>query len=329
MKSLTGIKKVTFDAVKAEDLTTRKQFNEALREKIKEVVGGEWNYYSFMDKKYQVFEIIADMFPVAVQASLAGKFERFADFHDTAMGDQNVFTVEDNEIYPVWTASRGNGDIERQKIVDRKFTVPTQTKSIKFYDELDRFMAGDITVDRMTMKAVDAHGNYVGSLISDTIYNSYSAVGTNYKFTGAYDADELNTIIEGVKAATGADRVQIFGTTTALSNVADIAGYSDAEILQFNGQGYYGSFRGNDLIALPQAYKAGVDPKEFAVSSNHLIILPADQKIVKVAFEGAPFVGMQEGLDRNDKQIEILYDRRVGASAITVTEGLYGLYFFS
>ena len=327
---MNDIQRVVFDAIKAEDAKTKKDYNQALREKILDVMGMEtWDYYAFMDNQYKIFAIIRDMFPVMTKAGLQNKFDRWVDFHDVAVGDKPYFTVEDNNIYATVTTSRGNADVDRQAIKDRKFSVTTANESIKFYDELDRFMTGEITIERMTMKALDAHLNSTALKISDAIYNSYSSVGTNYKATGAFDSSTLNSIIEHVKASTGASKVQIFGTSTALSNVDDIAGRSDAEIEQFNGMGFYGYFRGHELIALPQAYRPNTSSQTFAVNTNYLVIVPADTKIGKVVFEGDVFIKSTDSTDRNDKQLEIMYDRRMGVAAITVAEGQYGIYKFA
>lgn len=305
---------------------SKNDLQEAVRNAVKDACGGEWNYYNFMDNRYKVFSIIAQNMPVVMNASLAGKFGQFAEFKDTAMGDLNYFTVEDNTVYPILTSARGNGDVERQKIVDRNFSVPTQMKIVKFYDEFDRFMAGKIDLARMTDTATTGFEHYVGQLISDSIYNAYASVGTPFKATGVFDAPTLQGIIEHVKAATGAERLNIWGTTTALGNISDGAGYSDNAKDRFNNLGYYDTFRGTDLFALPQGYKP--QTQTFAVNTDYVIILPANEKIVKVVFEGEALVNMNDGMNRNDLQPEILYGRRVGAAAITVPEGKFGIYKF-
>lgn len=326
MKDLTNIQKMAFDAVNKKD--EKVDFNEALRLKILEVMGvEEWSYRAFMKAEHDVFALLEEMFPAAIQAKLAGKFDRFVDFRDTALNDKPYFTIEDTKLYPVAIVSRGNQAPERQKITEKKFTLTTHVETIRLYDELDRFMTGDMTIERMTEKAVDAHANSVAVQISDAIYASYSSVGTNWKYTGAYDASELNSIIENVKAVTGASRVQIYGTSTALGNVSDVVGTSDAEKEQFNGQGYFGNFRGNDMISLPQAYR--VDTTTFAVNTAFLIVVPADQKIAMVLFEGEPFINLGETKNRSDKQLEIVYDRNVGVAALTSDEGTYGFYKFA
>lgn len=321
--------KLAYDAVTgiSKEGFTKEQMNEAVRNIVREACGGEWNYYRFMENRYKVFAIMAEIMPVATAASLAGKFEGFCEFKDTALGDKPYFFVEDNQVYPVYTSSRGNQDIERQKIVDRNFTVATNIKSIKFYDEMDAFLTGKMDMARLTEKASISLANYVGELIYDTIYGSYSSVDTEFKATGAFAAATLASIIENVKSATGADRLQIFGTTTALGNVADGAGYSDRAKDGFNGLGYYDTFRGTDLFALPQAYAAST--QTFKVNNSHILILPANEKICKVLAEGEALVDMKDGMARNDMQPEVFFSRRIGAAALTVPEGKFGFYKFA
>lgn len=322
--------KLAYDATNgiAREGYTKEQMNDAVRNVIKEACGGEWNYYNFMKNRYDVFAIMAEIMPVAMNASLAGKFDGFADFADTALGDKPYFWVEDNQVYPVYTAARGNGDTDRQKIVDRNFTVATTVKSIKFYEELDALLSGKMDMARLSEKASGAMAAYAGQLISDTIYGSYASVDTEYKATGTFSADTLAGIIEHVKAANGVDGVQIFGTTTALGNITDGAGYSDRAKDVFNGLGYYDTFRGSDLIALPQAYKA--QSQTLAVDTAHVIVVPvSDEKIVKVLFEGTPYIDLKDGSSRNDLQPEVIFQRRIGAAALTVPEGKFGFYKFS
>jgi hypothetical protein len=300
--------------------------NDAIRQVFKDICGDEWNYYTFMENRYKIFAIIAEIMPAAMRDSLANKFNNFAEFADTAMGDKNSFIVKDNEIYPIYTLARGNGDIERQKLTNRAFSVSTQYKGIMFYDEWDSFMAGKVDFTELVDRANVSYLNHIGLLISDTIYGSYASVATPFKATGAYDAATLAGIIKNVKAATGVETVQIWGDADALSNISDAFGYSDRAKDQANQAGFYANFRDSSMYAIPNAYKP--QTTTFAVDSSHVIILPAGEKIVKVAFEGEAFVGVQDGTHRNDRQMEFELGRRCGAAALTVPEGKFGFYKF-
>jgi hypothetical protein len=333
MKSfvMSDIQKLAFDSANGitREGTSKEQLNSAVKNAIVDACGGSWNYYNFMENRYKVFAILAEIMPVAMHANLAGKFEEFAQFHDENLGDTTYFTVDDPSTFPVVTIARGNQDIDRNRIIDKNFNIPTVAKGIKFFDELENLISGKIDFAKLSEKASDAMANYVGQLIADTILGSYSAVGSSYKVTGSWDSTSFNNIIEHVKAANNSDAVQVFGTSTALSNITDAFGYSDNAKDQANSWGYYGQFRGSKLIALPQAYRASTT--SFAVDTNHLIILPvgnAKEKIVKVLFEGAPIVNMTDAMTRNDMQTEIMFQRRIGAGAITVVEGKYGFYKF-
>lgn len=324
---MEGVTKLAFDAINGSPVGKSKiEMSNAVREAVLEACGGEWDYYKFMDNEFKVYAIISEVMTSAMNASFANRFSNFADFKDEAMGDNTYFTVEDAKVYPMYSVARGDGDVERQKIIDRKFKVDTVKKAIKLYEEVDQFMAGRMSFERLVEKATIAWENYIGLLISDTIYGSYASVDTPYKATGSYDASTLMGIMEHVKAATGAVSLQIWGSSTGLGSVSDGFGYSDAAKDKANNLGYWGEFRGASMFEMPQAYRPL--SQTLAVNTAHIIILPADEKIVKVVFEGQVFVGRTEG-ERNDEQIEFKISRRVGAASIVLPEGNFGFYKFT
>jgi hypothetical protein len=327
---LNDIQKLSLDAYngKPVDKYDVDSMNKALRAAITEACGGEWNFYKFQKNKWDVYAIIAQTMPVALKASLDGAFGDMAEIRDTALGDKNYFVVPNNDLFKVYTVARGDYDVERQTIVSNSFTVATQKKLIKIYTEIDLFIAGKIDWTEVVARVTKSFGAYVGELIYNTMYASYAAIGTPYKQTGAFSADTMLELISQVQAASGASRVQIFGTQIALANVTDGAGYSDAEKRRFNEFGFYDLFRGNAMYMFPQAYKAGTTTK--AVNDQCVFILPdVGEKIVKVVFEGDPEVRDSDGTARNDGQPEFLFGRMIGAASLTVQEGLYGMYKFA
>lgn len=325
-----NLKQMAIDCVKGTSTVgkyTQANLSEAIRTQILEAVGGEWNYYAFEDNKGKVFAILSETLPAAINASLGNKFDVFADFKDTAMGDENSFRVLDNQLFPVHVSARGTQEIERTKLMGNSFTVSTDWHWVVIYSELDEFMAGKVDFAEMTMRVGVSYAHKVGLKISNAIYNSYSSVGTNYKATGAYDEDTLDDIIAHVKAANNVQNVQIFGSPNALKQVNNSFGYSDNMLDAINEIGFVSVYNGTPLIALPQAYNART--QTFAVDRDHLIVLPASEKIVKVVFEGQPYVKTTDAFDNNSLQMEYKWGRRVGASALTVQEGHYGFYKLS
>lgn len=327
---LNDIQKLSLDAYngKPVDKYSVDGMNVAIRAAIVEACGGEWNFYKFQKNKWDVYAIISETMPVSLKTSLEGAFGDMAEFKDTMLGDKNYFTVPQNDLFEVYTVARGNYDVERQRIVNNSFSVTTHKKLIKIYTEIDEFISGKIDWTELITRVTKSFGAYVGQLIYDTMYASYAAIGTNYKHTGAFDADIMLELISQVQSATGATKVQIFGTQVALANIADGSGYSDGEKRRFNEFGFYDMFRGNSLYMFPQAYKAGTTTK--AVDDNSVFILPdIGEKIVKVVFEGDPEVRDTDGTARNDGQPEFLFGRMIGAASLTVNEGHYGMYKFA
>lgn len=298
--------------------------NDMIRGLVIDACGGEWDYYKFQENKYKVFAVLAELMPASMQASLGSAFDRFAEFKDTAMGDENAFIVPDNKLFPVYTVARGMV-AERQRVDNKSISVATEMKMINVYTELDEFLAGKVDWAGMNNRIMASFANHTAGLIYNAISDSYASIVAGVKTTGAFDADTLMGIVEQVQAYSGSAEVAIFGSKRSLRQVADIAGYSDAEKERFNNFGYYGTFAGTDLLEIPQAFVNGTTT--LTLSNNQLLIVPTNgEKIVKVAYEGSPFVGMTEATDRNDLQPQIMYGRRIGVAALTTPDGQYGIY---
>jgi len=317
------------DAVRGTSMVgqfSKSDLNTQIREIVREVCGGEWNKGNFMTNRYKVYDIMAEMIPAGIQAVLAGKFDAFADFKDSELGDSTSFQVEDNSLFKVYTTAHGTTDIARQTIHNRSFRVSTTSKMIKIYAEFDAMMKGTIDFAGMVTKVAASFANEIGLMISNAMYGSYSSVGSNFKATGVFDEDTLDDIIANVKAATGATSINIFGDVKALKQISNVFGYSDAAKDAANALGYYATYGDSQLIALPQAYLAD---KTFAVNRAHLIIVPAGEKIVKVVMEGGAIVVDSEASASNSLQTEYVFGRDIGAAAMTIVDGGYGFYKLS
>ena len=304
---------------------SKEELNFMVKQAIIQACGGEeWNTYKFKKNRYEVFEIIANILPPAIQTSLGGKFDPFANFKDTALGDLNSFTVTDNKLFKVLTIARGM-EAERQTLTHSNYSVATDMFEIVIYTELDLFMSGRIDWSEMVDRVAMSFADKVGNLIYTAIKDSYSTLDTANKQSGAFDATKLLTLIRNVKLTSGTNKVAIFGDQFALRNIADIAGYSDASKDRFNDFGYYGTFAGTDLIELPQAFATGTTTP--VVSSTQLLVIPTGgEKIVDVVFEGTPYVDMKDSNQRADRQMEYIFNRAIGVGAKTVPAGLYGIY---
>lgn len=320
---LTDLQKVAFDVYKGNVQNySIADGNKAIQNAITEACSGEWNYYRFMDNKYKVFAVISEVLSVAPQTIIQEQFMDFADVHNVALGDSLQFEIEDADLFRVATIADGSTAVRRQKLYDGKLTVSTSLLAVKIYAELNMFMAGRVDFAKMIDRVNKSIANQIGTMVYNAIYNSYSSLSSTYGVTGSFADATLQTMVGHVEAKTGKN-VAIYGTKTAL---AKITGLTSATALEdIYSMGYFGQYKGTPCIQLPQAHTSNTDT--FAVNDSFLLIVPNDEKIVKIVFEGDAIVNDVDPFTNQLLQKEFFFGTKVGVSAITARG--YGIYKLS
>lgn len=289
--------------------------NDMLRNAILDACGGDFNRYSFNQNKYMVFQILAETLQVAVGHEMYEKFSELADFHNAALGDTIKFKIEDTSLFKVYTTSKGNRDIDRQKLFGNYLTVATERIAVKIYEELDRMLSGRIDWSVMVQRVADSMAHEVGKRIYNAVYGAYDVVSAPFKvsMSGTFSATALETAIAHVEASTG-KVAKVLGTKSMLGKIVD-AEVSDEMKNTKNKIGHYGVWRGTALEVLPQGHIAGTT--DFAINDAFLIVVPDGEKIVKVVTEGDTIVDdMSTDGTRNDEQVEFYMGENIGVAAI-------------
>lgn len=325
IKKMTDLQKLSLDVYegKVENYSLEDGEN-AIRNAIKEACGGEWNYYSFMDNKYKVFQVMAEVLAISNGALLNNAFDEFVEIRDTALGDEPEFIIEDHELFRVSVMANGTNDIRRQGIFQNRLALTTFDLGIKIYAEFDQFMAGRVNWARAVNKVALSFQNKIGEIIYNTIMNTYSGLVAPYQISGTFDPANLTEIIAHVEASTGKKAI-IYGTKRALAKIPFSGNYyeylSRDMKNELNQNGFLRMFDGTVCVELPQAHIPKIS--EFAVRDDFLLIVPNGEKIVKLVFEGEPFVNDVSGEIRNDRQIEYLFTRKVGIGILKANQ--YGI----
>ncbi len=325
IKELSNLQALSLDVYngKVENYSVE-QGEDAIRNAVREACGGEWNYYSFMDNKYKVFQVISEVLAISNGALLNDAFNEFVEIRDTALGDEPEFIIEDHELFRVSTMATGVSDLRRQGIFQNRLSLVTFELGIKIYAEFDQFMAGRINWTRAVNKVALSFQNKIGEMIYNTIMDTYSELVAPYVVAGTFDRDNLTALVAHVEASTGKKAI-IYGTKRALASIP----YNGTEYRylsnnlkdELNANGFLKYFEGTPCVELPQAHKAGT--QEFAVSDDFLLVVPNGEKIVKLVLEGDPYVAEYDGRDRNDRQIEYLFSRKIGLGIIKANQ--YGI----
>jgi hypothetical protein len=306
-------KNVMFNEVSGED---------AIRNMIVEAVGGEFNYKNFRENKYRVFSIIEEALDVTLGVVITNQFDNLAEVRNVATGEQLSFRVEDNSLFRVARIAGGTNDLRRQKLLNKRFTVDTDYFGVKIYAELEMFVAGLVDFAGMVNRVALSFANDMGTRIYEAIAQSYSALNATYGVTGTLSDDALFDMVQHVEAKSGKKAV-IFGTKKALRKVSSTLNLSDGMKDTMNKVGYIDTVAGTDLFLLPQAHKVGTD--EFMVDDNMLLVIPQNEKIVKIVTEGeALMVETADAGARNDQQMEYMLQKKFGLAVMQ--SAIYGIY---
>ena len=244
-------------------------------------------------------------------------FNALCDFRNVAEGDQNVFSVEDSELFIVADTADGTQGVRRQRLGGVSETaIPTSLKTVRIYEELNRVLAGRVDFNHFINKVAESFRqkllNDVYTLWTGATADQLGGV-TYFPEAGAYDEDELLDLISHVEAAAGGKAATIVGTKKALRALKDAID-SDAAKNDLYNFGYVGKFYGTPVVATPQRHKVG--STEFVMDDNILTIIAGDDKPIKVVYEGSPIVLMGDPMTNADFTQEYLYGEKYGMGIV-------------
>lgn len=278
------------------------------------------DYKAIRDGKCNgLFAIVEEILSNTVISGLAENalFNALVEFRNIAEGDQNVFLVEDSNLFVVDDSAEGTQGVRRQRIGGATETaIPTSLKVIRIYEELNRVLAGRVDFNRLIDVVAESFTQKVLTDIN-TLWSGATAAdlgGTAFFPTaGTYNEDTLLDVISHVEAAAGGKTATIVGTKKALRAIKDAIDGNEAKSDLYN-LGYVGKFYGSPVVAIPQRHNAG--STEFVYDDDVLTIIAGDQKPIKFVYEGDPIIIMGNPSDNADLTQEYLYGERYGLGLV-------------
>lgn len=270
-------------------------------------------------KSSALFELIEEVLARTAVEGLQGDeyFNALVDFRNIALGDKNLFEVEDADLFVVSEAADGTQGIRRQRLGGvSQVSIPTSLKIVKIYEELNRVLSGQVDFNKFIQKVADS---FKKKLLDDTytIWSKATAAdfgGTTYFPTaGTYDADALLDMIAHVEAAAGGKPANILVTKkTARLLAPDVQGTaSQTDLYNF---GYYGKFYGTNVIVTPQRHK--INSTEFVFDDNIINVIAGDDKPIKCVYEGQSTIIMGDPMANKDMTQEYLYAEKYGLGIV-------------
>ena len=274
-----------------------------------------------------VFSIIEDIITKTVEEGLTGNeyFNQFVEYKNIALGDTNLFVVEDDTAFSVDEIAPGTQGLRRQRLAGvSTMTVPTKLYGVKIYEELDRILAGHVDFNTMIRKVSEAFDKK----LMDEIFSIWLGVTANdiggsayfqaVSAGGSYSEDTLLDIIAHVEANTGA-AATIVGTKKALRVLEPSVDSQQAWNDMYNN-GYYGKFYGTPVVAVNQRHATGTT--NFLLPDNIITVIASNaDKPIKVVFEGDTTIVMGDPMTNPDFSQEYFMSQRWGVNLLTTGKG--------
>lgn len=173
-----------------------------------------------------LFALIEEILSRTVAEGLQGDefFNQMVEYRNVAEGDKNEFVVEDHDLFIVSDSAKGVHGIRRQRIGGAtKVSIPTVFKTVRFYEELNRVLAGLVDLNTFIQRVAES---FRQKLLNDmyAAWNNATADdfggNTYFPVAGSYDEDTLIEQIAHIEAAAGGKTATLLGTRKAIRNLA-------------------------------------------------------------------------------------------------------------
>ena len=323
MADMKEIVKLAIDAYKGHvEKYSVGQSQEALRQALVEANGGstKLDYKAIRDGKCNgLFALIEEILSRTVVEGLTGDefFNALVDFRNVAEGDQNIFIVEDSNLFVIDDVANGTQGIRRQRLGgSNEVSIPTTMKMVRIYEELNRVLAGRVDFNHFINVVAES---FRQKMLND-IYTLWSGAPADdlggvayFPAAGSYNEDELLELISHVEAAAGGKTATIVGTKKALRALKDAIDGDVAKNDLYN-LGYVGKFYGTPVVATPNRHKVGTT--DFVFADDVLTIIAGDDKPIKFVYEGDPIVLMGDPMQNADFTQEYLYGEKYGLGIV-------------
>ena len=206
------------------DKVSKKDLESYLRDRINgDILKGATLFQAFRRNNLVMFEIIEEVVNTTIGENIFNSpfVEAFVEVKNRALGDTTSFYTEGGLL----TVSRFAGnhwDTNRQAIdLGSEITLPKEWIYIHVYDELERFLTGITSIDKL----LDVVYKSVNKYIKDRIYTQFQSVANAFPsdFASTGNSEEaVGKLCDKVQAAGGYENLTIAGTKGALRKLANI-----------------------------------------------------------------------------------------------------------
>lgn len=289
---------------------TRADLEDYLRDKINnDILKGATLYQAYRRNNITLFEIIEEV----VNLTISNDFmeipfiENFVEFKNRAMGDKTAWYSEGKSYLSVVSFAGNHWDTNREALdAGEEFTLPKEWVYIHVYDELERFLLGIASLERLTDVIYRSFNKYIKERIYMQFQNIMTALPSEFTANGNSE-EAVGNLCDLVQAAGGYSSLTIAGTKAALRKLGAVIPdkyFANSQKEAKASTGSIGDWEGNKLMVIPQVLKQGTF--ELALDNDVIFILGGDSKPIKLEFIGDTRTQeVRDGRVNNDMTMEL------------------------
>lgn len=289
---------------------SRKDLENHLRDTInKDILKGMSLFQAFRRNNIVMFEIVEEVVNISISEDVIDCpfVDRFVEVKNRYLGDRSAWYTDGGGLLSVASFAGNHWDTNRQALDGgEEFTLPKEWVYIHVYEELERFLLGITTLEKLTDVIYKSFNKYFKDRLYVEFQNVASTVPVEFTRKGNSE-EEVGNLCDLVAAAGGYASLTIAGTKAALRKLANIVPDNMLAESQREAKARTGSiaeWEGNSLMVIPQVLKSGTF--ELALSDNQLFIMGGDVKPIKLEFVGDTRSDMDTtGKKNNDMTVDI------------------------
>ena len=314
-----------------ETKVTKKDLENHLRDMInKDMLGGKTLYQAVRRNKIELYEIVEELVNTAINEDVLNSpfIDAFVEVKNRGLGDKTEFYSEGG-LLSVASFAGNHWDTDRQLLdIGDVVTLPKEWIFIHVYEDLERFLLGITTIEKMMDKVYKSVNKYMQDRIYAQFNNIANAVPADFSASGNTEAG-LGALVDKVQAAGGYSSITIAGTKAALRKLAAAVPdkmFADSQKEAKAQTGSIGTWEGNNLMVIPQTLKSGTF--ELALSETKVFILGGDTKPIKLEIFGDTRTKSNtDGQANNDMSIDAQIQVKFGLALLL--PNYFGCYTFT
>jgi hypothetical protein len=249
------------------------------------------------------YELVEELIVASIIEGLpeSNPIFKWAETKNGKAGDKPEFKVHKDSVLAVAEVANGTLGIRRQRIFgDTTKTLTPIPHAVKVYEELQRLLAG-------RADWVDFVNAVSRSFILDTnraIADAFASIATTtpnvISETGSFSEASMVSLIEKVEMNNPGKTARIFGTKTALRNLAMSTSNMVGETIKddYYNMGYMGKFNGTDVFELKNGLKTDGTTK--ILDDTKLYVIATDEQFIKYYNEGDALIVESKLGDNSD-----------------------------